>query len=276
MNNKNEDGSAKTIHCFFSGGRDSALACYIAHRVAQRRRWGFRLIHIDTTIAIKQTREYVKQYAEWLGAELVVIRPERTFKEYAAHFGMWPSLYPQRFRWCYRHLKLQPLVKYLKENYKKDDLVVIGVRKSESDYRYMFYNNVFFTKDYDGVKAQVWAPLLYVDEPALMKLIEQFRIPRNPVWHYGFSGECLCLAGMPEYEVYLIMRNFPEERNELLEIDDLINKNRKSGRPSAPFRLAQKGYRTLREYYEHVVKLQITLDSFIFPYGKECEGSCML
>jgi 3'-phosphoadenosine 5'-phosphosulfate sulfotransferase (PAPS reductase)/FAD synthetase len=274
MNNKNEGGS-KTIHCFFSGGRDSALACYVAFQVAQRRRWDFRLVHIDTTISIRQTKEYVKQYAQWLGAELVVIRPERTFKEYAAQFGMWPSLYPQRYRWCYRELKLKPLTKYLHENYRQGDLVVIGVRKGESNYRFMFYNNVFFTKDYGGVKAKVWAPLLYVDEPVLVKLLERFNIPRNPVWKYGFSGECLCLAGTPEYRVGLILRNFPEERETLLEVDDIINRNRKSGKPSAPFRLAQRGYRTLREYYEQV-KLQVTLDNFIFPYGKECQGSCML
>ena len=273
MYSKNE---GRTIHCFFSGGRDSAVACYIAHQVAQRRRWGFRLVHIDTTIAIKQTKEYVKQYAEWLGAELITIRPEKTFKEYAQHFGIWPSLYPPRFRWCYRELKLKPFVKYLGENYREGDLVVMGVRKAESRFRDKFYTQTFFIRDYGRVKARVWAPLLYVDESMLMKLLEHFGIPRNPVWRYGFSGECLCLAGMPEYEVYLIMRNFPEEREELLQIDDLINKSRKSGKPSAPFRLAQKGYRTLKEYYEKTVKLQITLDSFIFPYGKECQGDCML
>jgi hypothetical protein len=276
MNNKNEGDSTKTIHCFFSGGRDSALACYIAKRAADAGGWQFRLVHIDTTIGIKQTREYVRRYAEWLGAELVVIRPERTFKEYAAQIGMWPSLYPQRYRWCYRELKLKPLTKYLHENYRQGDLVVIGVRKDESDYRFMFYNNVFFTKDYGGVKAKVWAPLLYVDEPILVQLLGRFNIPQSPVWRFGFSGECLCLAGMPEWEIFLILRNFPEEREALLEVDDIINRNRKSGKPSAPFRVAQRGYRTLREYYEQVVKLQATLDNFIFPYGKECQGSCML
>jgi len=264
------------VHCFFSGGRDSALACFIAYQVARLRGWAFALVHIDTTIAIKQTKEYVRQYAQWLGAELITIRPERTFKEYAEKFGMWPSLYPQRFRWCYRKLKLKPLTKYLHENYREGDLVVMGVRKAESLFRDKYYTQTFFVKDYDGIKARVWAPLLFIDESILVRLIEQFKIPRNPVWRYGFSGECLCLAGMPEYGVFLIMRNFPEERDMLLEIDDIINKNRKSGKPSAPFRLAQRGYKTLREYYEQVVKLQITLDGFIFPYGKECQGSCML
>jgi len=266
----------KTIHCFFSGGRDSAVACYIAHRAAQLRRWAYRLVHIDTTISIRQTKEYVKQYAEWLGSELVVIGPERTFKEYAEKIGMWPSLYPSRYRWCYRYLKLQPLVKYLKENYRQGDLVVIGVRKYESDYRYMFYNATFFIKDYGGIKAKVWAPLLYVDEPMLLRLLERFNIPKNPVWRYGFSGECLCLAGMPEYEIGLILRNFPEEREMLLDIDDAINQNRKSGRPSAPFRVAQHGFKTLREFYEQHVAKQQTLDEYLPYTGKTCQGSCML
>jgi hypothetical protein len=74
----------------------------------------------------------------------------------------------------------------------------------------------------------------------------------------------------------LILRYFPEEREMLLEIDDAINRSRKSGKPSAPFRLAQAGYRTLREFYEQVVKSQVTLDDFILPYGKACEGSCLL
>jgi 3'-phosphoadenosine 5'-phosphosulfate sulfotransferase (PAPS reductase)/FAD synthetase len=276
MNNKNGEDKDKTIHCFFSGGRDSALACYIAHRVAQLRRWAYRLIHIDTTIGIKQTREYVKRYAEWLGAELVVLRPERTFKEYAEKYAMWPSLYPPKFRWCYRELKLKPLTKYIHENYKNNDIIVMGIRRDESDFRKKFYTSTFFVRDYDGVKALVWAPLLYVDEAKLVSLLERFNVPRNPVWRFGFSGECLCLAGAPEYEIGLILRNFPEEREVLLDIDDIINRNRKSRRPSAPFRLAQSGYRTLREYYEKTAKLQVTLDNFIFPYGG-CEGgSCML
>jgi len=254
---------ARTVHCFFSGGRDSALACYIARQVAQRRHWGFRLVHIDATVSIKQTREYVKQYAEWLGAELITIRPKKTFREYAEKFGMWPSLYPQRFRWCYRYLKLQPLAKYICQECRRGDIIVMGVRKNESKFRDRFYTSTFFERDYDGVKTRVWAPLLHIGEPVLTKLLEKFKIPRNPVWRFGFSGECLCLAGMPLHRVALILRYFPEEREMLLEIDDAINRNRRSGKPSAPFRLAQAGFATLREFYQRAVKAQLTLDNFI-------------
>ena len=42
----------RVIHCMFSGGRDSAMACTIAKRVADIKGWGFRLIHIDTGIQL--------------------------------------------------------------------------------------------------------------------------------------------------------------------------------------------------------------------------------
>jgi 3'-phosphoadenosine 5'-phosphosulfate sulfotransferase (PAPS reductase)/FAD synthetase len=264
------------IHCFFSGGRDSAVACFLAFQVARRRGWRFVLVHIDTTIAIRQTREYVHQYARWLGTELVIIRPERTFKEYAEKFGMWPSLYPQRYRWCYRHLKLQPLIKYVNENYKDGDYIVIGVRKNESKFRDRFYTAVFFERNYDGIKTKVWAPLLFVNESTLVRLIERLGIPRNPIWGIlGFSGECLCLAGAPLHEIAVILRLFPEERKMLLEADRIIQQNRKSKRPAAPPSVYQAGFSTLTEFYEKAVKSQMTLDDFVMPY-KSCEGACML
>jgi hypothetical protein len=216
----------------------------------------------------------VRRYAEWLGAGLITLRPERTFKEYAAQYAMWPSLYPQRFRWCYRDLKLTPIRKYLRENYNTNDVVVVGIRKSESKFRDVYYESTFFTRKYDDVEVKVWAPLLYVNDVILNSLIERFKIPKNPVWRYGFSGECLCLAGAPIQEIALILRYFEEETKILLEVDDLINKKRRQ-RPSAPFRVAQAGYKTLREFYQQVVKTQLTLDDFIVPY-KSCEGSCML
>jgi len=114
INTHNEMYMRKTIHCFFSGGRDSALACYIAKRVANVRSWEFRLVHIDTTVYIKETREYVYKYAQRLGVETIVIKPERTFREYAERYGMWPSLFPYRYRWCMRDLKLKPTVRCLR------------------------------------------------------------------------------------------------------------------------------------------------------------------
>jgi len=263
------------IHCFFSGGRDSALACFVAKRVADVRNWQYVLVHIDTTIGLRETEEYVMRYAQWLGAELVVLRPEKTFREYATQYGMWPSLLPVKYRWCYRDLKLAPIRKYLRENYNAEDVVVVGVRKSESKFRDLYYNSTFFIRKYDNVEVKVWAPLLYVSNAVLNSLIERFGIPRSPIWKYGFSGECLCLAAAPIHEIAIVLRHFPEMRDTLLEIDDLINQKRRQ-RPSAPFRIAQAGYRTLREFYQKTVQSQLTLDEFLPYVGKACQGSCII
>jgi 3'-phosphoadenosine 5'-phosphosulfate sulfotransferase (PAPS reductase)/FAD synthetase len=218
----------------------------------------------------------VRKYAEWLGSELVIIRPEKTFRQYAEEIGMWPSLHPPRFRWCYFNLKLGPTVKYIKEEYRRGDLVALGVKKGDSDYRKKFYTSVFFERDYGGIKARIWAPLLHVDDNVLQKLIERFKIPYNPMWRLGFSGECLCLAGISCRKLKLVLRYFPEERDMLLEIDRAINRNRRSNTPSAPPCVYQAGFKTLEEFYQKVVKQQLTLDYFIPYTGKSCEGIYML
>ena len=125
-------------YCFFSGGRDSALACFIAKRVADVKRVPFYLVHIDTTINIPDTEGYVREYANWLGAELIVLRPEETFEEYVKKYPYWPSIYPPNKRWCYYELKLKPLVRFLRKNYRLGDVIVLGVRGPESLFRLGF------------------------------------------------------------------------------------------------------------------------------------------
>jgi len=264
----------RRIHCFFSGGKDSAVACALTKRVADVRGWSFRLIHIDTTIYIKETREYVYKYAQWLGAELEIIRPRRTFRELAEKIGMWPSLYPYKMRWCMRELKLKPTMEYLEHNYRSNDLVVLGIRKSESRFREKLYRHIFTQHKYGNrINVLLWMPLLYADDAMVMQLIRRYNVPENPVWRkLGTSGECLCLAGAPVHVIVLIIRHYPEEFKQLLEIDKTISKNRRSTKPSAPFRLAQHNL-TLEELYRRINKLD-TLDRYI-P-GKSCEGSCML
>jgi 3'-phosphoadenosine 5'-phosphosulfate sulfotransferase (PAPS reductase)/FAD synthetase len=269
----------RTIHCFFSGGRDSAVSCLLAKKVADIRHWDFALIHIDTTISMRQTREYVKQYAEWLGAELIILRPKKSFREYAAQYGMWPSLWPPQYRWCYFRLKLEPTVEYLEQNYKQGDIVAFGVKRWDSEYRRGRYKSAFFVREYNSrLKVDAWSPVLHMDDYTVERFISRFGIPRNPIWRIlGISGECLCLAGMPLDTIAILLLHFPEEAQELLEIDDLIQKNRKSGKPSAPLRVAQAGFKTLREFYEYIRKQQ-TLDQYLYtPYkGKTCQGSCLL
>jgi 3'-phosphoadenosine 5'-phosphosulfate sulfotransferase (PAPS reductase)/FAD synthetase len=264
-----------TIHCFFSGGRDSAVACYIAKQVADVRKWRFVLVHIDTTIGLKETEEYVGQYAEWLGAELVVIRPEKTFEEYAKKYPYWPHIYPLRMRWCYHKLKRVPLERYLRQNYGDGDLLVLGVRRDESVFREREYNAIFTEKYYSDAKvnAKVWLPLLYVDDETLDKLIKKFGIPESPVWRkIGMSGECFCLAGSSKNNVIRAVKAYPELAERLIKIDDIIHKYRRKGE-SYPIFLKREKIRLKAWLQDVMIRPTLLEDKYV---GKSCQGSCVL
>ena len=280
MNDKNEGDSTRTIprtiHCFFSGGRDSALACYIAFQVAGLRNWKYKLIHIDTTIGLEETEDYVRRYAEWLGAELVVIRPDHTFEEYVAMYPYWPHVYPPQMRWCYHKLKRIPFERYLKMNYRDGDLLVLGVRRSESLFREREYNSVFTAKYYSEskVQAKVWLPLLHVTDDRIDELIEKLGIPKSPVWRIiGSSGECFCLAGATKRKVAQAVKAYPELGERLAEIDDIIHEHRRKGE-SYPIFLKKDKIR-LKVWLQDVMR-QPTLSDYIKYEGKACQGSCML
>jgi 3'-phosphoadenosine 5'-phosphosulfate sulfotransferase (PAPS reductase)/FAD synthetase len=237
------------------------------------------LVHIDTTIGLEETEEYVRRYAQWLGAELVILRPDHTFEEYVARYPYWPHIYPPWARWCYHKLKRRPVEKYLKQHYREGDIVVMGIRKPESDFRMKNYVAVFMEKFYKEakVKAKIWLPLLYADDETVDRLIKKFGIPESPVWcAIGSSGECFCLAGSSERAVKRAVCAFPKLRIRLMRIDDIIHANRREGESYTIF-LKQKRKR-LKEWLQEVVCTPTLLDSLNYRKyeGKSCQGSCML
>jgi 3'-phosphoadenosine 5'-phosphosulfate sulfotransferase (PAPS reductase)/FAD synthetase len=262
----------RVLHCFFSGGRDSALACYIAHRVAKTRVWGFRLVFINTTIAIPDTVDYVHTYAKWLGTELIELRPKHTFEELAAKYS-WPLLWHNR--WCYYELKRKPTIEYLERNYKKGDIVVMGIRGSESLFRLLSYDKVFTNKCYgDGLCVHAWYPILHLSDTEVVQLIKKFGIPENPVWQkVGISGECLCLAGTAEQKLVRIAIHYPNIMEKLVEIDEKVQENRRSKEPSFPGPLVKRKI-TLTEWYERFKK-QPRIDDYLTEYNS-CQLGCML
>jgi len=268
-----------TVHCFFSGGRDSAVACVIAKKVADVRGWNMRLVHIDTTIGLEETEKYVREYARWLGVELIVLHPEYTFEEYVAKYPYWPHIYPPWARWCYHKLKRRPTEKYLKQNYRDGDIIVLGIRGDESWHRRRKHTSVFDEKYYSEakVRAKIWLPLLFADDETLDKLIKMLGIPVSPVWQkIGMSGECFCLAGSTEQSVKRAVCAYPELGIRLMRIDDIIHEHRRKGE-SYPIFLKNKKKR-LKEWLQEIMnspEFATCLDNVKYR-GKSCQGSCML
>ena len=261
----------KTIHSFFSGGRDSALASYISYMVAKTRGWQFKLIFINTTIPIPDTVNYVHEFAKWLNAELVELKPENSFDELIVKYS-YPALWHNR--WCYYMLKRKPLLDYLHHNYKPNDVVVMGIRQSESLFRLTNYDKVFSERCYGDLCVKAWYPILYLSDMDIEKLIRKFKIPRNPVWdRIGMSGDCLCLAGTSESKLERIAIYYPNIMEKYVELDKKVQANRKSKQPSYPAPLYHKKM-TLSEWYEKFKKQQ-RIDVFLTQYGS-CQLGCML
>ena len=261
----------------FSGGRDSAVACFIAKRVADIKGWGFRLVHIDTGIALPDVKPYVEKYAKWLGAELVVLHAAIDYWVGVKRMG-YPML--KIYRWCKDYLKSKPLHDYLMREYKPIDVVVMGIRKSESLFREHAYNRVFYKyKHEDGLWVNYWLPVLYADDRIINMVIRKYGIPVSPVWvKVGISGECICMAGMSKNTLIRIIRNYPEFARWLAEKDREVQRERRRGEPMRPAPLYNER-KTLAEFIEEQLRSSF-LDDFLtseVPYvGKACQGDCML
>lgn len=279
INRAIHSGQVRVVMAFLSGGKDSAVASYIGYKFARAKGLRFQLVHIDTTINVPETEEYVWRYARWLDVELVILRPEKTFREYARDFPYWPNLV--HARWCYYYLKIRPLAKYLSQFPEYSVLQVTGIRQNESLFREKKFEKPFDVvcdKKHGRPCQYVWHPVLHLSAYDLERLVRQFGIPRNPVWDVlGFSGECLCLAGMPRGSLDRLIRYYPNVAKELAEIDDIINSSRESDKisyppPVLPLKVRLKDYimKKMEEY-----RRQTTLDQFFEYIGKSC-SSCIL
>jgi 3'-phosphoadenosine 5'-phosphosulfate sulfotransferase (PAPS reductase)/FAD synthetase len=260
--------------CFFSGGRDSALTCYIAKKVADSLNIPVRLIHIDTGIYIPQTREYVKEYANWLNVELKIIKTSYDYFEKVKEYG-YPNVFQNR--WCWRLLKKEPLYQFrideLKE--KLNSLWILGIRRNESLFRLKNYGNLNTTLHKTKIKQLhviEWLPILFLDGKQVEMLIQKFKIPKNEVWEkVGISGECLCLAGTTKKKLEAIFLNYPEIAKKFHDFDKSVMPRSNSKNAFRPPALIND--KRLYEFIEELDKKP--RQKSIIEYFS-CQGSCMI
>ncbi|AZI75912.1 putative phosphoadenosine phoshosulfate reductase [Sulfolobales Beppu rod-shaped virus 1] len=257
--------------CFFSGGRDSALTCYIAYKVSKVLNKNFRLIHIDTKIAISETKEYVKRYADWLNAELKIVQTQYDYFEFVKKYG-YPSVIKNR--WCWRFLKQEPLYQFKIEEIKEkiNPLWILGIRRNESLFRLENYGKITNTLKRGMIKnlhVVEWLPILYLSGEEVDRLINKFKIPINPVWKkIGISGECLCLAGTTKKKLEALFINYPDIAQKFYEFDKSLIPKREGN--LIPLGLLNDKKR-LHKFIEEIQnkKNQPTIDEYF-----ACQGAC--
>jgi 3'-phosphoadenosine 5'-phosphosulfate sulfotransferase (PAPS reductase)/FAD synthetase len=253
-----------------SGGKDSVVAATVAFEEARERGIECRVVHINELRAFRapddalpyKPVDYVREFAKWLGVELVVLEPDFDFWEGVKRWG-----YPHVFhnRWCMLFLKRKPLEKFAWEEVRRGyrPVFVVGIRRSESPRRAKIYTSKWMVFDYGGLKLENYYPILDWSDQQVEEFIRTRGIPENPLWRFGFSFDCLCLAGTSIRKLNRIIAEFPNLARWLAERDREVNQPqyRRSGTVGLPTPLYKAGVREpLYEYVERALKQRTLLD----------------
>jgi len=183
--------NVRTVACCVSGGKDSTVAAVVAIETLRKLQWKGKLVllYSHTPLALSENLRYVQKLANYLGVELVVVKPQKGYGlEYIKVAGI-PT--PWR-RWCMHRWKYEPMIQWARKQ-PKPLLFVIGIRVTESKRRFTLYYKYIKKKVWFWNRFYYYAPILDWDSVKVWKYIEEKGIPRNPLWnrHGHSSHDCV-------------------------------------------------------------------------------------
>lgn len=199
------------VFALFSGGNDSLTTTHYAMSHGAE-----EVVHVNTGIGIKETREYVRYTCKKYGWPLrELFPPDKTYEQFVLEHGF-PG--PQAHRYAYSWLKersLRKLIQEVKVQYSDKVGLVTGVRNLESARRMGYVKPIHK----DG--AAVWiAPMFSYSKIDLANYRKEFNLEQSPVVEkFGMSGECLCGAFAHEGEIGEIETHFPDVAEEIHNLE---------------------------------------------------------
>jgi 3'-phosphoadenosine 5'-phosphosulfate sulfotransferase (PAPS reductase)/FAD synthetase len=198
----------------FSGGNDSAA---LLHAV-----WHAGLadaaVHINTTIGIPQTREFVYDFCSRYSIPLLEYHPPVSYAAIVLEHGF-PG--PGGHLFMYTRLKercIEALVREHKTSRRDRIMLITGVRLSESDRR------MGHVVEVRRKGAQVWvAPFLDRTKDDLRAYREEHDVPESEVAALlHMSGECLCGAFAHAEEIKDIEAFYPDVARRIHALEEEV------------------------------------------------------
>lgn len=193
--------SPRGVVGMFSGGHDSLCATHIASQHA-----AFRgAAHMNTTIGIEATREFVRRVSMERQWRLREYRPPVSYRDIVLKHGF-PG--PGSHLFMYTRLKercVRQLMRDLQHRPGDRVALVTGVRLAESTRR------MGHVKPVQKEGGKLWvAPILHWTDDDKNEYMAFHGLPRNPVVdQLCMSGECLCGAFASPGEIAEIEAAFP-------------------------------------------------------------------
>jgi 3'-phosphoadenosine 5'-phosphosulfate sulfotransferase (PAPS reductase)/FAD synthetase len=239
-----------SVFAGFSGGHDSLVSthCTMEH-APQMTDVPVRVLHINTGIGIRQTREFVRETCaayDWPLWERHAAKGE--YERFVVQHGF-PG--PGQHARMYQRLKqrvVEAVLREVKVGHPRSAriLFVTGIYADESRIR-AGYNRAVSKR-----RADVWAnPLYWWRRRDFDDYRQRHVLPTNPVKElYGHSGECLCGAFADYGEACLLREHYPEAWADIERLEKLAAANGKPWRwadpgPSRAMLAEQRGQITL-------------------------------
>lgn len=207
------------ICALFSGGNDSTILLYLF-----KDKIDFAL-HVNTTIGIPDTFEYVKNTCNYLDVNLKVYQSDEkdSYENLVTELGF-PG--PAQHYLMYQRLKERALRIAVKDNNipKKERIVFLsGKRRDESDRR---MSSPEFSRD----RSIIWIAPIVNWTKSDINLYRKLNpdIPRNPVSDMlHMSGECMCGAFAKVGERNALEFFYPEFAKRISDIEKkvMLNQN---------------------------------------------------
>ena len=204
------------VYAAFSGGHDSLTSTHMTSLHP-----AFRgVVHIDTTIGVPETRQFVRQTCLKHGWLLHVSRPSKTrgYVQLVLRFGF-PG--PSQHRMMYTSLKHQPLsalLTTLRQREGQNIILCTGMRRQESARRMNIRETVLKEKNI------IWlSPIYDWTSSDCTAYMHDNRLQRNPVKdNLHISGECLCGCFADSDERKELAIWYPHVNDEILKIERLV------------------------------------------------------
>jgi len=204
------------VYALVSGGNDSTVT---GHLAAKNGAGVDAFVHINTGIGVEQTREYVREFSEWLEIPLIEKHAPRSYEDLVMEYGF-PG--PAAHRYMYIWLKersLRQVRKEAQDGQNRRVLFITGVRSSESSRR---MGHVEAVRREGNV---VWvAPIREFEHQDIWDYRDRFELPRNEVVDIlHMSGECLCGAFSKPKELDWLAMWYPDVAARIRNLEKLVH-----------------------------------------------------
>lgn len=206
-------GIKKFMACI-SGGKDSITSADIVDKLGKLN----GVIFIDTTIGIKETKDFVIQLCEKRKWKLTILKPKVSYEQFVIDKFGFPTA---RFHNVVMgYLKYQPLRNYVIENKSEKIGLISGVRKLESNRRGRTMKPIIK----DGSMIFV-APIFDLTTQEVWDYIRENNLEVSPVYKkLHLSGDCLCGAFADMAEAELLSIFYPEIANKIRNLENKCKK----------------------------------------------------